>query len=483
MNAELTTKTKTTAKVLDSKRWLMLAAALGATLMGAIDIFIVNVAIPTIQHELHTGFAEMQLISAGYTLANAALLVLGGRLGDLYGRKRLFLIGVGAFTAFSALCGFAPDPLLLIVFRVLQGTAAAMMTPQVFSLIQDNFSSQERPVAMSAYAATLGLASVVGMVLGGGLIVANVLGMGWRSIFLINVPFGLIVLVASILFIKESREPATHTLDYGGVALLTLALVFFTFPLIMGGNTGWPLWTIICLPLSLPCVVAFWFYEQYTAKQGQEPLVSPELFKLHKFTAGNLTNLLDGSLWNGMIFLFSIYLQTGLHFTPLQSGLAMVVGSIAFILASSASTLILPRLGRRNISIAACLVTINYALVLLAAQYLEARWGVFPILIAFFVLCFSHALLYTPLMPKTVEEVTAAHVGAASGIYTTTLEISGTLGVAIIGLIYAVLTISGTGIALAFVLTMAFIALLSAGTIFLVRPLEGHKPHASNTTM
>ena len=472
METQLLSPSAQTTRQLDTRRWLMLIVVLGATLIGAIDIFIVNVAVPSIERDLHTGFAQVQLVAAGYTLAYAVLLVTGGRLGDLFGRKRLFLLGVAGFTFCSALCGFAPNALLLIVFRIAQGAAAAMMTPQVLSFIQVSFAPSERPVAMSAYVVTLGLASILGLVLGGGLIAINLFGLGWRSIFLVNLPIGGLVLIAAAWLVPESKDPGTRELDYGGVALLTLSLSLLIFPLVVGGNSGWPLWSIICLVLALPALVVFWLYEQWMVKQGKVPLVAPTLLRQRQFRAGNLTNLLNGTLWNGTLFLFSIYLQTILHFTPLQSGLAMTVGSVAFIIASGTSPALVRRLGRRSLSLGAGVVAVGNLLVLVSAYLLVDRWGAFPLLGAFFILAFGQALFYTPLMPRTLEHVSPEHIGTASGVYTTTVEASGALGVAIIGSIYAILTLASVPPAEAFALTTLLITLFSGGTILLVRSLE-----------
>lgn len=472
MTTQTITRPTQTVQPLDTRRWLMLACVLGATLMAGLDFFIVNVAIPSIEGELRASFAEIQLVAAGYILAYAVLLATGGRLGDLYGRKRVFLLGVCGFTLFSALCGFAPTTLLLIVFRVAQGAMAALMAPQVISFIQVSFAPQERPVAVSAYAATLGLASLLGQVMGGALLALNLLNMGWRSIFLVNIPLGLVVLIAAGILVRESSKPGTHTLDYGGVALLTLALALFIFPLVLGSSAGWPLWSTVCLPLSVPCMLAFLAYERRVTKQGKLPLVSLALFRLRQFAAGTLTNLLSQSLFSGLLFLFSIYLQTILHFTPLQSGLAVSVGSIAYIISSSGSTVITRRLGHRNLSIAAGLVTLGYLLLLLAASLLVPQWGVFSVLVAFFVLCFGQGLLYTPLMHTTLEKVAGEDVGAASGVYTTTIQTSNMLGIAIIGMVFAVLTISAGSALPAFALTLLLLTLLSLGTLLLVQLLE-----------
>lgn len=457
----------------DTRRWLLLAAVLGATLMAGLDVFIVNVAIPSIERELHAGLAAVQLVAAGYTLAYAVLLTTGGRLGDLYGRKRLFLLGVGGFTLGSALCGVAPSADLLIVFRVAQGAVAALMVPQVLAFIQVSFDPLERPLAFSAYAATLGLASILGQLLGGVLLAVNLLGLGWRSIFLVNVPVGLVVWLAALLVVRESRRTSVRShLDHGGMTLLTLALALFIFPLVLGSSTGWPLWTWLCLLLSVPCLLAFLAYERRITRRDQLPLVSLALFSLRSFSVGTLTNLLNNALFAACLFLFSIYLQTIRGFTPLHSGFAFTVGSLGYILASSTSTHIVRRLGKRHLSQAAGGVTLGYLLLLLTGQWLAPAWSTFSLLIAFFVLCFSQGLLYTPLMRTTLEEVAPSEVGAASGVYATTIQTANTLGVAIIGVIFAGL-ISWRGNALqAFGLTLLLLMLLSLGSFLLVRLLE-----------
>ncbi|QYO63172.1 MFS transporter [Leptolyngbya sp. 7M] len=195
---ETTTSPASSINEPDARRWLILAIVLGATIMVTLDGFIVNVAIPSIERDLNASFAEIQLVVAGYTLAYAVLLVTGGRLGDLYGRKRLFVIGVAGFTLFSALCGFASTSFLLIIFRIAKGAAAALMTPQVISFIQVSFDTKERPKAFGAYAAAAGVASILGQVFGGFLITLNLFDLGWRTIFLVNVPIGLVALISSV---------------------------------------------------------------------------------------------------------------------------------------------------------------------------------------------------------------------------------------------------------------------------------------------
>jgi EmrB/QacA subfamily drug resistance transporter len=456
----------------DSGRWLMLAIVLCAALIAVLDSFIVNVAIPSIERELHASFAQIQLVVAGYTLAYAVLLVTGGRLGDLYGRKRLFLLGVGGFTVFSALCGLAPNAVLLIIFRVFQGGAAALMFPQVLSFIQVSFEPDERPRAFSYFTAVTGLGSILGQALGGFLLAANIFNMGWRSIFLVNVPIGIITLLAAFPLLRESRRPGARSLDVGGMLLLTSTLFLLVFPLVQGGNAGWPLWALICLFLAVPCLITFFAYEQRITKLGKAPLISQALFQQRRFSSGILTIMLSYALFAANLFLFAFYLQTILKLTPLQAGLVIMAVSIAYVLASSLNAVISPWLGTRSIIVAAALVTLGYLFILLAVQFLVPLWGIPPLLVALFILGAGSGLLMTPLLSKTLEGIAHQDAGAASGVFTTAMSTAGALGVAVIGLIDASLTRSSGSPLHAFILSLIVITLLSLGLSFTVRPLS-----------
>ncbi len=456
----------------DPRRWLMLAIVLCAALIAVLDTFIVNVAIPSIEHELHANFAQIQLVIAGYTLAYAVLLVTGGRLGDLYGHKRLFLSGVGCFTVFSALCGLAPNAVLLVVFRVFQGAAAALMFPQVLSFIQVSFEPDERPRAFSYFAAVTGLGSILGQVLGGFLLTANIFNMGWRSIFLVNVPIGILALFAAFPLLRESRKAEARGLDSAGMVLLTLALFLLVFPLVEGGNAGWPLWALICLFLSVPCFIAFFAYEQRITRQGKTPLISLALFQQHRFSSGILTVAVAYALFAANLFLFAFYLQTILDLTPLQGGLVIMSSSIAYVLASSLNPVISLRWGRWSMIIAAVLVILGYLLIFLGTQFLVPLWGIPPLLVALFILGLGMGLLMTPLLNKTLEGIAHHDAGAASGVFATAMSTSGALGVAVIGLLDAAFVRSSGSPLHAFILSIVLIMLLSCALLFTVRPLS-----------
>src|SRR6266567_2564562 len=241
----------------DPRRWLTLVILLLAGFMNLLDVSIVNIAIPSIQRDLHASYADVQWALAGYTLAYALILITGGRLGDTFGRKRLFLIGVAGFTIMSALCGAATGPGMLIGCRVAQGLMGGLMVPQVLAIIQVIFRSAERIKALAGFGVTAGLGTVSGPLLGGLLIQHNLFGLGWRPIFLINVPVGVIAVAASALLVRESRAPRPPKLDPVGVALISAALLALLYPLVQGRQLGWPAWTFVSMAASVPLLALF----------------------------------------------------------------------------------------------------------------------------------------------------------------------------------------------------------------------------------
>src|SRR3954453_514884 len=246
----------------DPGRWKSLAVILAAAFLAGFDFFVVNVSIPSIRSSLHATFAEVQLVIASYGLTYAVLLISGGRLGDIYGRKRMFMWGVAAFTAASLLCGFAPSPAFLIAARALQGVAGALSFPQVLSIMQVTFPGNERAKAFGLFGTVIGTSSFSGNVLGGLLVSANIFGLSWRPIFLINLPIGILTVAAAAKFVKETRSPKARRLDLGGVAIMTLALTLLLYPLIQGREAGWPVWAFVCLAAVIPIMILFVQFEK-----------------------------------------------------------------------------------------------------------------------------------------------------------------------------------------------------------------------------
>lgn len=253
-------------------RWLAFAVLLLAGFMDLLDGTIVFVALPTIARDLGATFASLEWVVAGYTLAFALTLITGGRLGDIYGRKRVFLVGVAGFTLASVAAGLAPTAEMLIASRVVQGAMAGVMVPQVLSIAQVIFAPRERFAAFALYGIVLSLAAVVGPLLGGLLTELDLAGLGWRPIFLINFPVGVITVAAAVRLVPESRSPHPLRLDLVGVGLISAALLLLLYPLIEGQTLGWPAWTFAAMALSIPVFAAFAIWERRKARcSGSAP--------------------------------------------------------------------------------------------------------------------------------------------------------------------------------------------------------------------
>ena len=267
--------------VLDPNRWAALAVLLTGAFLAPLDFFIVNVAMPSITSGLGASSADVQLVISGYAIVYAVFLITGGRLGDIFGRKSIFLIGLAGFALASAFCGLAWSPLTLILARLLQALAAAAMAPQALASVHALFPAHERGRALSIYGVVLGLSSIVGQLLGGALVQADIAGMGWRLIFLINLPVSIFAFIAAIPLLRETRGARRPRLDLGGIALSALALTAFVLPLIEGRERGWPWWSIAMLVTTPIWVELFRRYELRLARAGGDPLVAIEIGRAH----------------------------------------------------------------------------------------------------------------------------------------------------------------------------------------------------------
>src|ERR1700740_350999 len=330
----------------DPRRWLTLAILLLAAFMNLLDVSIVNIAIPSIQRDLHASYADVQWALAGYPLAYPLVLITGGRLGDTFGRKRLFLIGVSGFTIMSALCGAAQSTGQLIAFRVVQGAMGAIMVPQVLAVIQVIFPPAERIKALAGFGVTAGLGTVSGPLIGGLLIQHNLLGLSWRPIFLITGPVGTLAVAASAVLARESRAPRPPKLDPVGVGLVSAALLLLLYPLVEGRQLGWPAWTFVSRAAAAPVLAAFIGYERLKARRDGSPLVQLGLFRERGFSAGMAIAVAFflGIASFGLVL--TLFLQLGLGFTPLHAGLTCLPFSLGVLASSGAAARLAPRVGR-----------------------------------------------------------------------------------------------------------------------------------------
>jgi EmrB/QacA subfamily drug resistance transporter len=422
-------QSRTTAEVPATtwRRWLALPVILAGAFMITLDFFIVNVAVPSMQGELHATSTSIEWVVAGYGLAFAAGLILGGRLGDLYGRRRLFAIGLELFTAASLVCGIAPTAGLLIAARVLQGASAALMFPQVLAILGLAYQGQDRIKAFTAYSLSLGFGGIGGQLIGGALIHADIAGSGWRACFLINLPVGVAALLATRRYVPESRAGGTARLDLVGAGLISAALVAIVLPLVEGRQYGWPVWTWISLGAAAVLLAEFVWWERRTSN----PLVDMSLFRERAFSAGMLTTLTFFAGMASFFLVLALYLQLGRGMGPLESGEIFSLLGIGFLATSMASQGLAARYGRQTLAVGALVLAIGLVLFRLTAD-----GSTLALLPAFVVDGAGIGLVMAPLTATVLSGLTPQHAGSAAGVLSSVQQVGNAVGVAIIGIVF-----------------------------------------------
>lgn len=414
-------------------RWRALAATLLATFMVLLDTSIVNNAVPSIQRTLGASSSQIQLILDAYLLAYAALLITGGRLGDMLGRKRMFLLGATGFALSSALCGLAPTPAALIAFRALQGATAALLVPQVSAMIQVEFPSAERGAAFGVLGAVVGLGTITGPLLGGLLLGADLWGLTWRPIFLINLPVGALALLAAARLVRESRAPGAQRLDVGGVALVALALVLIIYPIVEGRAWGWPAWVPALILAGLALLGLFVVDQRRKAARGAAPLIVPALFADRAFRVGLPTSLVFFSGVYSLFLALSVCLQVGLGHSPLVAALMILPFQSASLIASLLSARVARRLGTRVLLLGSVLLGLG-VLGIISALLLQGAalsgWTLLPVLL---VGGAGFGLIIGPLTTLILAGVAPERAAAASGVLATAQQVGGALGIAVVG--------------------------------------------------
>jgi EmrB/QacA subfamily drug resistance transporter len=406
-------------------RWLALPVILTGVFMTILDFSIVNVAIPSIQADLHASAAEIQLVVAGYSLTYGCGLITGGRLGDRFGRRQLFTVGVALFTLASIACGVASTALVLVIARLVQGACSAVLFPQALSLLNVTYTGADRARAFRIYGLVLGLATACGQVLGGLLIRVDVLGLGWRGCFLINIPFGLAAVALSLYWLTESRSETAKRIDGQGAALVTLALVFLVLPLVEGRQAGWPLWSFLSMAASVAVFVLFLY--------RQKDLIEPVLLRSRPFLAGVGTVLATYAGMGSFFLVLAVYLQDGRGYAPLASGVAFLPVGIAFMVTSLSGAHVARLLGRYSITIGAVLLAGSELALALVAKASPNGWALVPPLTA--VGC-AMGIVMTPLISHVLAGVHPDHAGSASGVLSTMQQVGNSLGVALIGVVF-----------------------------------------------
>ncbi|WCK69101.1 MFS transporter [Agrobacterium tumefaciens] len=413
---------------LDPRRWIALVILLTGAFLPPLDFFIVNVALPSIREDFRASASTMQLIISGYATTYAVMLIIGGRLGDLYGRRNVFLAGMVGFAAASALCGFAWSPAALVAGRILQGFAAAIMAPQALASINAIFPDHEKSKALSFYALTFGVASMVGLFLGGALIALDILGLGWRAIFLINLPVIAVAAPSAFIMLRETRSERPKKLDLGGALLIAIALSALIAPLIEGREQGWPIWLILMLATSLPFFLLFWRHEKHLEWTGRDPILAPSLLQNRGLMRGLLAALFFYSL-AAFWLIFSVYQQGGLGLTPFEAGLAILPAAVGFVLGPFASERILRVFGRFS---AGAGMVLQAAGLFGTAALISNGLPQF-LFAALFLIGAGQGIALPNLVKSIVQRVDRTQSGLASGLVNSMFQIGGALAAAIVG--------------------------------------------------
>jgi EmrB/QacA subfamily drug resistance transporter len=449
--------------------WRALPVLMAGTAMIVLDFFIVNVALPAMQSGLHASATSLEWVVAGYGLTFSTLLITAGRVGDRVGRRRMFSVGLALFALTSAGCGLAPTAGALVVFRFLQGAAAAIISPTVLAIIGVVYTGEDRVRAISIYGVVLGVAAAAGQLLGGLLIQANLFGLGWRAIFLINVPIGLAALILSPRLIPESRAGTGHRLDLGGTILLTAALTAIVLPLVEGRRLGWPAWTWITLAAGPVLLAMFAIHQVRMRRAGRAPLLDMHLFCTRAFSAGLLTQL---ALWCGQASFFlilALYLQNGRGLDPLAAGTVFTIAAGAYLAASLRAPALTVRWGRRLVAVGALILAAGHGLLLVAVTIEGTRGSIAALAPGLLLVGAGMGLCITPLTTTVLASAGPQSAGAVSGALSTTQQVGNSLGVAVTGVIF--FGALSRGYAHAFVLGLMELAVLLVGVAALTRLL------------
>jgi EmrB/QacA subfamily drug resistance transporter len=415
------------------RRWLAAVVMIGAAMMDLIDLTVVNVALPTIRADLGASGTQLEWVISAYMLAFAATLIVAGSFGDLLGRKRIFVAGIGLFGAASLAAGLAQTPGELIAARVVQGAAAASMIPQLLATFRAIFSGAERGKAFGIYGAMLGFASALGLVLGGVLTGADLFGWGWRTVFLINIPIAVVALFAAVRVVPETFDPHAGRPDLPGALLLAASIVAIAYPLLEGRSLGWPAWVWVVLTAGVSGLFALGFIEEHRRHGRIAPLLRPRLLQIPAFSAGLFVQLAFSAGLQGFFLIFAIWIQTGMGFSPLGAGLTALAFSIGSFLLAGAAVPLAQRYGRLVLAGGGLLMALGTLGVALGARHVGHGSDPWPVVPGLLVAGVGLSLLIIPLANVVLAAVPRDVAGGAGGMFSTAQQLGGALGVAVVG--------------------------------------------------
>jgi EmrB/QacA subfamily drug resistance transporter len=413
-------------------RWLVLTVVLIAEMMDLLDATITNVAGPTLAKQLGASATDLQWVIAGYALALGAGLILGGRLGDRFGRRTMFLFGLIGFTATSLLCALAPNVEYLIAFRLLQGLLGAMLLPQGFGLIKDAFPPQDFAKAFAAYGPAFGLGGILGPIIGGFLIEANLGGIGWRSVFLVNVPIGIAAVFLSWRYLPRNQDRQPLRIDLVGVILVMAASAFLVYPLIQGQQAGWPLWTYAMLVGSLVLFGLFWLLERRAHSTGKSQLIDATIFSKRAYSLGVLGLALYFAGSTGIYLVLSLFLQFGQQFSSAGAALGNIPIAVGSAIGATLSgAWLADKIGRRVLQLGATVQVIGVVMLWMALPANGASFSIWQLVAGLVVSGIGSGLIVAPIFDIVLSSVDGPQSGSASGVMSAIQSVSSSVGVAI----------------------------------------------------
>ena len=417
-------------------RWVAFGAVITAAVMDLLDSTIAQVAAPTIRRELGGSYAVIEWVTAAYALAMAVGLLTGGRLGDIFGRRRVLLTGMAGFVLASAACAAAQSAGELIAARAVQGLLGAVMLPQVFGLIRDMFEAHEMGKAFGVYGPVMGLSAMLGPIAAGGLISANVLGTGWRMIFLVNVPVGLAALALGARTLPAGVSSGARRLDLPGALLAGAAMFLLVFPLAQGHALGWPAWLFGMLAASVLVLAGFGWYQVRRQRAGRDPLVEPSVFRHRSYRAGIVFSIVFTGSLGGIVMIFNVFLQNGLGFTPWHSAVTTAPWAAGAFIGSAAGGIAMARLGRRVLLAGLVVEAAGLAGIFVVLHVAGGGVSTVDLLAPMVIGGIGMGMVFVPLFDIVMAGVRPQEMGSASGVLQTVNSLGMSLGIAGIGAIF-----------------------------------------------
>jgi EmrB/QacA subfamily drug resistance transporter len=458
------------ANLATTQRWRVLAIVVAAQFMFGVDAFVVNVAIPTMAAELHASTAEVESVIAIYLVAYSTLIVTGGRLGDIYGTRNVFLAGVLGFTLASLWCGLAQSGPELIIARLAQGATAALMVPQVLATLHLLFSDSARARAFAIYGVVLGLAGAAGFALGGILVTLDLAGSGWRAVFFVNVPFGLLIILAAARIMPSVPRRAGTRLDVPGAIVLFLGLLCLIGPLLFGHDAHWAPWLWLVMAAGVAIIAAFVKLERVIAAKGGMPLIDLTLLSDRPFMRGLMAAFFFFFANLSFYLVMTMYMQKALAIPPLQAGFVFVPLALTFVVASRVSGVRARHRGTRVLIEGCAIQIVGLAVLALTAAVVTAP-SALMLAVVLMVFGYGQGLVMAPLSGAVLASVKPASAGAGSGLYGTTVQIANAAGVAAIGAVFFAVEVtqSAQRALLAAILLFTLLIVISAALLSWMR--------------